>query len=68
MVGDGGRLPCRSRVTRSAALIGALRAISILVRAHAASRFDCGFLACTAKPYVAARPVIAAQHRMFAQH
>jgi hypothetical protein len=55
-------------LTRSAALIGALRAISIFVRAHAASRFDCGFLACTAKPYVAPGSRIAAQHRMFAQH
>jgi hypothetical protein len=45
------RAPCRSRVTRSAALIGALRAISIFVRAHAASRFD-RCLVCTAKPYV----------------
>jgi hypothetical protein len=53
-------------LTRSAALIGALRAISIFVRAHAASRFD-GFFACTAKPYVPPGPGIAARHRMFAR-
>jgi hypothetical protein len=54
-------------VTRSVALIGALRAISSFVRCHAASRFE-RCLVCTAKPYVALRAVIAAEHLMFAHH
>jgi hypothetical protein len=54
-------------LTRSPALIGALLAISIFIRAEAAARFD-GFFACTAKPYVSPMPRIAAQHRKFAHH
>ena len=45
-----GEPPRLSRLTRTAALTGALIAISIFIRAAAAARFD-GFLACTATPY-----------------
>ena len=53
------------RLTRTPVLIGALIAVSIFIRSHAAARFD-GFFACTAKPYVSPMPRIAVQHRKFA--
>jgi hypothetical protein len=37
-------------LTRTPVLIGALNAVSIFIRNHAAARFD-RFFACTAKPY-----------------
>jgi len=52
-------------LTRSAVLIGALNAVSTFIRNHAAARFD---LTCTAKPYVARLPRIAADRRKFAPH
>jgi hypothetical protein len=53
------------RLTRSAVLQGALIAVSIFIRIHAAARFD-GFFHCTAKPYVSLMRRIAARHRKFA--
>ena len=54
-------------MTRTPVLIGALIAVSIFIRSHAAARFD-GFFACTAKPYVPPMLLIAARHRKFAHH